>query len=58
MDTPVVLITGALAGIGRAVAIAFSKIGNRVVVSGRKQDAGEALLGDRFCQHSRLPAEV
>jgi NAD(P)-dependent dehydrogenase (short-subunit alcohol dehydrogenase family) len=43
MDNPVVLITGALTGIGRAAAIAFAKTGSRVVVAGRRQDAGEAL---------------
>jgi NAD(P)-dependent dehydrogenase (short-subunit alcohol dehydrogenase family) len=46
MSSPVVLITGALSGIGRAAAIAFAKAGNRVVVSGRKADAGEALAGE------------
>lgn len=40
---PVVLITGALAGIGRATALAFARLGSRVVVSGRRPDAGEAL---------------
>jgi NAD(P)-dependent dehydrogenase (short-subunit alcohol dehydrogenase family) len=43
MSAPVVLITGALTGIGRAAAIAFARMGNRVVVSGRRKDAGEAL---------------
>jgi NAD(P)-dependent dehydrogenase (short-subunit alcohol dehydrogenase family) len=43
MSAPVVLITGALTGIGRAAALAFGKQGNRVVVSGRREDAGEAL---------------
>jgi NAD(P)-dependent dehydrogenase (short-subunit alcohol dehydrogenase family) len=43
MSAPVVLITGGLTGIGRAAAIAFAKAGNRVVVSGRKPDAGEAV---------------
>jgi NAD(P)-dependent dehydrogenase (short-subunit alcohol dehydrogenase family) len=44
MSAPVVLITGALTGIGRAVAMALARMGNRVVVSGRKEDAGEALV--------------
>jgi NAD(P)-dependent dehydrogenase (short-subunit alcohol dehydrogenase family) len=44
MSAPVVLITGALTGIGRAAAVAFAKTGNRIVVSGRRQDAGEALV--------------
>ena len=44
MPSSVVLITGALTGIGRAAAVSFAKAGNRVVVSGRKPDAGEALV--------------
>jgi NAD(P)-dependent dehydrogenase (short-subunit alcohol dehydrogenase family) len=44
MATRIVLITGALTGIGRAAAIAFAKSGYRVIVSGRRQDAGGALL--------------
>jgi NAD(P)-dependent dehydrogenase (short-subunit alcohol dehydrogenase family) len=46
MNTPVVLITGALTGIGRATAVAFARGGNRVVVSGRDEDAGQALAGE------------
>jgi NAD(P)-dependent dehydrogenase (short-subunit alcohol dehydrogenase family) len=44
MDHPVVLITGALTGIGRATALAFARSGARVVVSGRHDDAGETLV--------------
>ena len=43
MSTPVVLITGALTGIGRATALAFAREGARLVVSGRHDDAGKAL---------------
>ncbi len=43
MGTPVVLITGALTGIGRATAIAFAKEGARLVVAGRREDAGRQL---------------
>jgi NAD(P)-dependent dehydrogenase (short-subunit alcohol dehydrogenase family) len=43
MTAPVVLITGALTGIGRATALAFAREGARVVVSGRRAEAGEAL---------------
>jgi NAD(P)-dependent dehydrogenase (short-subunit alcohol dehydrogenase family) len=44
MKNPVVLITGALTGIGRATAIAFAKEGARLVVSGRRDEAGQALV--------------
>jgi len=43
VSTSVVLITGALTGIGRATAIAFAKEGARLVVSGRKETEGKAL---------------
>lgn len=43
MSNPVVLITGALTGIGRATAIAFAKEGARLVVSGRHEEAGPVL---------------
>src|ERR1700742_3636216 len=43
MSTQVVLITGGLTGIGRAAAIAFAKKGAKVVVAGRRDDAGKAL---------------
>src|SRR6201998_503598 len=46
MSSPVVLITGALTGIGRATALAFANEGARVVVSGRRDDAGEALVSE------------
>jgi NAD(P)-dependent dehydrogenase (short-subunit alcohol dehydrogenase family) len=44
MDTPVVLITGALTGIGRATAVAFAQKGANVVVAGRRDEAGSALV--------------
>jgi NAD(P)-dependent dehydrogenase (short-subunit alcohol dehydrogenase family) len=43
MSNPVVLITGALTGIGRATALAFAKIGARLVVNGRRLTEGKAL---------------
>src|ERR1700730_49347 len=44
MSNPVVLITGALTGIGRAAAVAFAKKGATVVVAGRRDEAGRALV--------------
>jgi NAD(P)-dependent dehydrogenase (short-subunit alcohol dehydrogenase family) len=46
MSNPVVLITGALTGIGRAAAIAFAKKGAKVVISGRRDEAGKALVNE------------
>ncbi|WP_247989665.1 glucose 1-dehydrogenase [Bradyrhizobium sp. 186] len=46
MSTPVVLITGALTGIGRATALAFAREGGRMVVSGRRHEAGQALAAE------------
>ena len=43
MDNQVVLITGALTGIGRAAAIAFANAGARLAVSGRRDKDGKAL---------------
>jgi NAD(P)-dependent dehydrogenase (short-subunit alcohol dehydrogenase family) len=40
----VVLITGGNAGIGRAAAIAFAKEGAKVVVSGRRENAGREVV--------------
>ena len=39
-DSPVVLVTGALSGIGRATAIAFAKEKTRLVISGRRLEEG------------------
>jgi NAD(P)-dependent dehydrogenase (short-subunit alcohol dehydrogenase family) len=46
MSHPVVLITGALTGIGRATAVAFAKEGAKLVVSGRHEEAGQQLATD------------
>ena len=44
MNRPVVLITGALTGIGRATALAFAEEGARIVVSGRRDEEGRKLV--------------
>jgi NAD(P)-dependent dehydrogenase (short-subunit alcohol dehydrogenase family) len=46
MATPVVLITGALTGIGRATALAFANEGARLVVSGRHDEEGQKLVAE------------
>jgi NAD(P)-dependent dehydrogenase (short-subunit alcohol dehydrogenase family) len=43
MSKPVILITGALTGIGRATAIAFARNGARLAVAGRRPAEGKAL---------------
>jgi NAD(P)-dependent dehydrogenase (short-subunit alcohol dehydrogenase family) len=44
MSNQVVLITGALTGIGRATALAFAREGASLVVSGRRDDEGQRLV--------------
>jgi len=56
MTRQVVLITGALTGIGRATALAFAREGAKIVVSGRRADAGEALLRE-LREHDGVEAE-
>jgi NAD(P)-dependent dehydrogenase (short-subunit alcohol dehydrogenase family) len=46
MSNSVVLITGALTGIGRATALAFTREGARLIVSGRRDDVGQALAAE------------
>jgi NAD(P)-dependent dehydrogenase (short-subunit alcohol dehydrogenase family) len=43
MTAPIILITGALTGIGRATALAFAKDGATVVAAGRREIEGKAL---------------
>jgi NAD(P)-dependent dehydrogenase (short-subunit alcohol dehydrogenase family) len=61
MSERVVLITGALTGIGRATAFAFADEGDRIVIAGRHQDAGEALVAELRAKNVEaefLPADV
>ncbi|ALP67559.1 SDR family NAD(P)-dependent oxidoreductase [Paraburkholderia caribensis] len=44
-EQTVVLVTGALSGIGRATALAFAHAKARIVISGRRADEGQALAG-------------
>ena len=46
MNSPVVLITGALSGIGKATAEAFARAGYRIAISGRRDDAGKVLANE------------
>jgi NAD(P)-dependent dehydrogenase (short-subunit alcohol dehydrogenase family) len=46
MSSPVVLITGALTGIGRAAAIIFAQEGAHIVVSGRRDTQGQELVAE------------
>ena len=46
MNERVVLVTGALAGIGRATATAFAREGAAVVVSGRRDEDGKAFAAE------------
>src|SRR5258705_2665477 len=54
MTHRVVLIPGALRGIGRATALAFAKDGARIVVAGRRDEAGQNLVAEL----RRLDAEA
>jgi NAD(P)-dependent dehydrogenase (short-subunit alcohol dehydrogenase family) len=61
MSNPVVLITGALTGIGRATAVAFAKDGARVIASGRREAEGKALeaeLRRLGAEAAFIPADV
>jgi NAD(P)-dependent dehydrogenase (short-subunit alcohol dehydrogenase family) len=46
MSSPVVLITGALTGIGRAAAVIFAQEGAHIVVSGRRDTQGQELVAE------------
>src|SRR5438874_9298648 len=46
MSSSVVLITGALTGIGRAAAVIFAQEGAHIVVSGRRDKQGQELVAE------------
>src|SRR5258708_11919248 len=46
MSSPVVLISGAMTGIGRAAAIIFAQEGAHIVVSGRRDKQGQELAAE------------
>src|ERR1700732_5117848 len=54
MNSPVVVIPGALTGIGRATALAFAKEGTRIVIAGRRDETGQNLVAEL----RRLDAEA
>src|SRR5258708_30847791 len=54
MNLRVVLITVALTGIGLATSLAFAKDGARIVVAGRRDEAGQNLVAEL----RRLDAEA
>jgi NAD(P)-dependent dehydrogenase (short-subunit alcohol dehydrogenase family) len=61
MSAPSVLITGALTGIGRATALEFARQGARLVVSGRRPEAGmelQAQLRALGAETEFVPADV
>ena len=61
MGAPVILITGALTGIGRATALAFANEGSTVVASGRREAEGKALeaeLRSLGVEAAFIPADV
>ncbi|MCB1207926.1 MAG: glucose 1-dehydrogenase [Verrucomicrobiales bacterium] len=46
LKNKVVLITGATSGIGKATAIAFAAAGSKVVISGRRETEGQAVVAE------------
>ena len=54
LSDSVVLITGALTGIGRATALAFADEGSTVVIAGRREEAGKQLEAELRAKAWRL----
>ncbi len=58
MTSPIVLITGAVTGIGRATALAFAREGATVVVSGRRDTEGEILAAELLKEGAKASAFI
>src|ERR1700712_2283493 len=54
----VVIVTGATANIGRAIALDFAADGAKVVIVGRDQDAGARVVGDALARGAQAAVFV
>ena len=59
LEGKTILVTGSTSGIGRGVAIECSKMGARVIVTGRNQERLEETVGQLECSnHIALTADL
>lgn len=56
-DRPVVWVTGASSGIGRATALQFARDGATVILSSRRKEALEAVVSEALANDSKLSTE-